>query len=253
MPVRMPFDRVAGIYDKTRAVPPRLMGRLLSLLFDELRGKRVLEVGVGTGRFAVPLQKSGVEIVGVDISPKMVELGLAKGLRDVAYADAARLPFAPRSFDVATTNHMLHLIPDWREALLEIARVTRESYFTILERTDSKFNLQREYHEIVRAGGYDWKAPGLHERDLPDLVTPDVVMPVGPIHEVTPAESILAELERRDYSSQWEVPEALHREAMEALRSRWSGKEIARDLSTEIHFWRVDRLADLARKGPHPS
>src|SRR5256886_16170739 len=85
----------------------------------------LLEVGVGTGRYAVPLQKSGIRLVGVDISRKMVEFGLAKGLRDVVFADAARLPFVSGSFDVATTNHVLHLIPDWRDGLRGIARVTR--------------------------------------------------------------------------------------------------------------------------------
>ena len=116
MPGRLSFDRIATIYDETRRLAPRTMARLLAVLVDELQGKKVLEVGVGTGRFAVPLQKSGMSVVGVDISRRMVEFGLAKGLRDVVFADGARLPFVSRSFDVATTNHVLHLIPDWRDA-----------------------------------------------------------------------------------------------------------------------------------------
>jgi len=103
MPGRLSFDRIATIYDETRRLAPRTMARLLAVLVDELQGKKVLEVGVGTGRFAVPLQKSGISVVGVDISRRMVELGLAKGLRDVVFADGARLPFASKSFDVATT------------------------------------------------------------------------------------------------------------------------------------------------------
>src|SRR6266508_4204843 len=96
MPDRLSFDRVAPIYDETRGLPPRILSRVLGVLVDELRGKRVLEVGVGTGRFAVPLQKSGIDLIGIDISHAMVELGLAKGLRNVVFADAARLPFAAR-------------------------------------------------------------------------------------------------------------------------------------------------------------
>lgn len=251
MPVRMPFDRVAERYDRTRALPPRIMARLLNVLLEELQGQRVLEIGVGTGRFAVPLQKSGVRVVGVDISPKMVELGRAKGLRDVLFADGARTPFRPKSFDAATTNHLLHLVPDWREVLAEIARVTRDTYFTIIERTESKLNIGREYHDIVREGGHDWKAPGLHERDLPGLLKPDLVMPVGPVHERMPTAVILSELERREYSSQWQVPEDLHRKAMSELRARWAGKEIPRDITIEVCFWRVERLAEVA--APHVS
>src|SRR6266545_5330452 len=105
MAERVSFDRVADVYDETRGLPPTLLAKTVSLLAAELEGKRVLEIGVGTGRYAVPLQKSGIRVVGVDISRPMVEFGLAKGLRDVVFAEGAHLPFAPRSFDVATTNH----------------------------------------------------------------------------------------------------------------------------------------------------
>src|SRR5256712_6864540 len=133
MPGRLSFDRVAAIYDETRSLAPRAMARVLAVLVDQLQGRRGLEVGVGTGRDAVPLQKSGVRAVGVDISRKMIEFGLAKGLRDVVFADAARLPFVSGAFDVATTNHVLHLIPDWRDRLTEIARATPAVDFTVIE------------------------------------------------------------------------------------------------------------------------
>src|SRR3989442_4603177 len=134
MPGRLSFDRIATIYDETGRLAPRTMARLLAVLVDQLHGKKVLEVGVGTGRFAVPLQKSGISVVGVDISRRMVELGLAKGLRDVVFSDAARLPFSSRSFDVTTTNHVLHLIPDWRDPLAGIAPRPRPGYLSVIGR-----------------------------------------------------------------------------------------------------------------------
>src|SRR3989454_10444196 len=114
MPGRLSFDRVAAIYDETRGLAPRAMARVLAVLVDQLQGKRGLEVGVGTGRYAVPLDKSGIRAVGADISRKMDEFGLAKGLRDVVFADAARLPVAPEAFEGATTDHVLSLLPPWR-------------------------------------------------------------------------------------------------------------------------------------------
>src|SRR3989475_1307023 len=150
MPGRLSFDRVAAIYDETRSLAPRAMARVLAVLVDELHGKRVLEIGVGTGRYAVPLQKSGIRVVGVDISRKMVEIGLAKGLRDVIFADAARLPFKSGSFDVGTTNHVLHLIPDWRGALSEIRRATRGMYFPVLESPDPGDTSKRGDDGIVK-------------------------------------------------------------------------------------------------------
>ncbi len=253
MPVRLSFDRVAAVYDETRALSPKVMSRVLGILVDELRGKKVLEVGVGTGRYAVPLQKSGLDVVGVDISNKMVELGLGKGLRNVVLADGARLPFTPRAFDMATSNHVLHLIPDWREVLLEIVRVARESYFSILERSTRTTNLHREYDALAKKAGYDWRPPGLHERDLPSVLKPDIVMPVGPFEEVVRADPLLDELDGRAFSSQWGTPEPIHRQAIQDLRHRWGGKEFKHEWTLEVTFWRIDRLAELARRPPQRS
>src|SRR2546428_12240632 len=93
MPGRLSFDRVAAIYDETRSLAPRAMARVRAVLVDELHGKQVLEIGGGTGRYAVPLQKSAIRVVGLDISRNMFEISLAKDLLDVDLADAARLPF----------------------------------------------------------------------------------------------------------------------------------------------------------------
>lgn len=247
MPGRLSFDRIATVYDATRGLPPRTMARVLAVLIEELHGKRVLEVGVGTGRYAVPLQKSGIRVVGVDISRRMVEFGLAKGLRDVVFADGARLPFVSRSFEVATTNHVLHLFADWREVLTEIARVTRETYFTVIERSGRDDSLNHEYRNLVREAGFDWQHPGIHERDLPDLLKPEIIMPVGPFHETISADTLLKELDDRVYSNQWDVPEAIHRDAMARLRAKWGGKEFDRLYTLEVTFWRADRLPELAQ------
>jgi SAM-dependent methyltransferase len=247
MPSRLPFDRVASIYDATRGLPPRVLARVLGVLFEELHGERVLEVGVGTGRYAVPLQKSGVRLLGVDISRRMVELGLAKGLRDVLFADGARLPFRDDAFDAATTNHMLHLVPDWREVLLEIARVTRERFVSVLEDGD-RWPPKKEYDQLVRDAGHVWKAPGLHERALFEGLKPDVIMPVGPFHETVDADAVLVELERRDYSSQWDVPEGIHRRVMERLREVWAGRELTRTYSIDVAFWRMHRIEAFVRR-----
>jgi SAM-dependent methyltransferase len=246
MPRRLSFDRVATVYDETRALSPRAMSRVLGVLVEELRGKRVLEVGVGTGRYAVPLQKSGIRVVGVDISRHMVNLGLAKGLRDIVFADGARLPFVARAFDVATTNHVLHLISNWVDVLEEIARVTRDSFFSVIEHSENP-SIHSEYNALVRESGFQWRHPGIHERDLPGLLKPDIVIPVGPFRETVSMDTMLKPLAERAFSNQWEVPEDIHREAIQRLRKKWAGKEYDRSYSLEIAFWRVERIPELAK------
>ena len=47
-------------------------------LSELARGGRVLELGVGTGRVAIPLASAGVEVHGIDASPSMIEKMRAK-------------------------------------------------------------------------------------------------------------------------------------------------------------------------------
>src|SRR5437773_2003229 len=214
VPGHLSFDRVATIYDETRSLAPRAMARLLAVLVDELHRKRVLEIGVGTGRYAVPLQKSGIRVVGVDISRLMVEFGLAKGLRDVVFAEGAHLPFGPRSFDVATTNHVLHLVPNWREVFAEIARVTREMYFTVIERSQRVDSIQRDYDDLLLNAESYYHYPSIQDLDLPIRVELDMEFLVCRFLESVPDDTLLMEFASRAYSGQWFAPEPIPPEAM---------------------------------------
>ena len=58
------FDRAAGYYDATRGLPADVQEALTEVLAHELEGKGpCLEVGVGTGRIALPLHRRGVPLV----------------------------------------------------------------------------------------------------------------------------------------------------------------------------------------------
>jgi SAM-dependent methyltransferase len=63
-------DRIAEVYDeRTRALDPTDAVTTLARL---ARGGRVLELGIGTGRIALPLAERGVRIEGIDASEAMV-------------------------------------------------------------------------------------------------------------------------------------------------------------------------------------
>src|SRR5581483_142412 len=85
--------------------------------------RRVLEVGCGWGELAARLgREPGIEVVAVDLSPRMVELARARGV-DARVADVQSLPFADGRFDCVTANWMLYHVPDLDRGLAEIARV----------------------------------------------------------------------------------------------------------------------------------
>lgn len=90
---------------------------------QDFSGRRVLDVGVGTGRYADVVQRAGAEVVGIDLS-LAVETAMANvGGRPAAHvvqADCFNLPFAPESFDLIYSVGVLHHTPDCRRAFLSL-------------------------------------------------------------------------------------------------------------------------------------
>ena len=124
------FDRAVGYYDATRALPAATMEQLTGLLATELGSRQpCLEIGVGTGRLALPLHAAGIAMTGTDISGQMLRrlAANAGGISPfpLAQADATRLPFAAETFGSVLAVHVLHLVPDWRVAVDEAVRVLR--------------------------------------------------------------------------------------------------------------------------------
>lgn len=86
-------DRVADVYDEW--YKPADTAAEVALLAELAHGGRVLELGIGTGRVAIPLAARGVEVHGIDASPAMVERMLAKPGGDaiaVTIGDMADVP-----------------------------------------------------------------------------------------------------------------------------------------------------------------
>ena len=100
------FASAAERYDEegfTQATDTEVV-ELISLL-DLQPGQRVLDVGCGTGRHAVPLAAFGLQVTGVDLSPEMLERAAARAAAagvelDLLAADARHLPDHLGGFDV---------------------------------------------------------------------------------------------------------------------------------------------------------
>lgn len=93
---------------------------------------RVLELGAGTGFFALNLKLAGLvdEVHVSDLSPGMVEAAKANAQRlgfeiDGRVADAESLPYEDDSFDLVVGHAVIHHIPDVEAALREVVRVLR--------------------------------------------------------------------------------------------------------------------------------
>ena len=100
-------------------------------LLGDVAGRRVLEVGAGAAQCARWLLAAGAEPVALDLSGAMLrrghELGVRAGLVvPLVQADAAALPFAAESFDLACSAYGgVPFVADSAAVMREVARVLR--------------------------------------------------------------------------------------------------------------------------------
>jgi len=88
-------------------------------------GRRVLDVGVGTGRASLPLARKGLNVTGVDSSHAMLkECRRLAGEAPITLltGDLCDLPVRDSSFDTIMALHVLVHFPHWRQALKEWTR-----------------------------------------------------------------------------------------------------------------------------------
>jgi len=252
------FDTVAGTYDATRGLPGPLMERAVRAVADAIgRDGLALEVGVGTGRFALPLRSLGIRVVGVDIAPKMLAIARAKGCGDLLLASALRLPFRDGAFRASTGIHVLHLIAAWREVLHELARVTRERFVTLFETIETRpagggtawrapgfamaYPMSR-YQELARPRGCGYAHPGVRPQDLLAGVPPILRTPVGSHTAVVSGEELLAPIAAKTHSSQWHVPGDVHAAIMAELAPEVAGARFERTETVELVAWSSESL-----------
>ena len=128
--VRRLFSTIAERYD--------LITRLLSYGQDrrwkarvvELSavrpGLRALDLACGTGDIAFALATRGADVVGLDITHRMVQLARAKGgAARFVTGDMLALPFGDEAFDLVTTGYGLRNVPDIPRAIAEMRRVLK--------------------------------------------------------------------------------------------------------------------------------
>ena len=116
------YDRFFGpVFEQGREVAVRKM--------DCRPGDRVLEVGVGTG-LSLDHYGDGVEVVGIDVSPEMLDYAKARvnGNADrisLALMDAQALEYADDSFDKVVAMYVVSVAPDPKKVVEEMKRVCK--------------------------------------------------------------------------------------------------------------------------------
>jgi ubiquinone/menaquinone biosynthesis C-methylase UbiE len=235
----------------------------------------VLDVGVGTGRFAKPLCGLGFEVVGIDVSRRMMLKARQKGVENLILADAHRMPFNDESFDASIIIHVLHLIPDWLNVVREMGRVTRSRVAALLRNRQREWantpglsgdssattpafpELWTRYAELREKMGYPirrnrrmWQ----NEEEIRSQLPPMKLVKISDEVVVTSVSDLIARFQQRAYPMLQDIPRDVHDRIIQKLISSLTpnnGKETAstlqekqveRRIIEELAVWRPDQL-----------
>jgi SAM-dependent methyltransferase len=117
------YSRQARTYDETRAASPSVLGPLRETL-QGASGRRLVDVGGGTGNYSLALRAEGWDPLVVDRQPEMLARAAAKGLETLE-GDAQRLPLPDACTDAVMLVSMLHHVERPALALAEARRILR--------------------------------------------------------------------------------------------------------------------------------
>ena len=128
------YARIASFYDKARSLSEQNASLWLGRISKRSRasqGAHVLDLGCGTGRFALPMaRRLGFDVTGADASSEMLAKAREKdpdGVVTWDRQDAERLTYPDGCFDMVFMSHLLHHVDSPSRVLSECHRVLKPS------------------------------------------------------------------------------------------------------------------------------
>lgn len=151
------FSEYLGATSKLKQLHADVLDDLIKNL--DFEDKKVLDAGVGKGRFAVNIAKNGAsDVIGLDINKKMLILsynrieqnGIGKKIR-LIQGDIERLPMSDQKFDIVCCMETLIHVPDLNRAIKEFSRVLKNEGKLVVNVQNKKSYLGYiEYYGIIK-------------------------------------------------------------------------------------------------------
>jgi len=124
------FDGVANRYDFLNDLlslgRAKAWRKVVTSIIGPKPGLKILDIAAGTGSSTRPLVDAGAEVIAIDFSSGMIEIG-RKRHKDIKFVqgDALNLPFEENTFDVTTISFGLRNTSNIDLALKDSLRVTK--------------------------------------------------------------------------------------------------------------------------------
>jgi SAM-dependent methyltransferase len=177
VPRFVPHDHYAGsfsfqwdAYQATQLDSAQNSNATAIELFDKaslnpelVKGKILLDAGVGTGRHSEVLAQWGAEVIGVDLSTSVdVAYGNLRRFENavVLQANIGNLPFKPNSFDFISSIGVLHHTPDTKEYTSKLVPLLKDGGMLTIWLYSLRFARRKQWipmtSTLPHAAFHDW-------------------------------------------------------------------------------------------------
>ncbi len=138
--------------DKSLEVSERWRS-VINELLENVDGRRALDIGTGTGQFALYLAGAGFDVTGIDLSENMISCAkknAAESMADIDFrtGDAENTGFADNSFDVVVSRNLIWTLPDPEKAIKEWYRILKPDGKIIVSDGFWKNHTWKQIHHI---------------------------------------------------------------------------------------------------------
>jgi magnesium-protoporphyrin O-methyltransferase len=175
---RLTSDAPVGrVRASVRAGRDRMRGTLLSWLPQDLRGRRILDAGCGTGALAVEAAARGADVLAIDLSPTLVDLArqrqpVFQGGGRIEFRSGDMLDPALGTFDhVVGMDSLIHYEPaDAVTVLAGLAARTRHSLVFTYAPSNPALRLMKAVGQLFPRGSRSPSIVPVAERHLHGLI-----------------------------------------------------------------------------------
>ena len=128
------YDNFANDYDQNRfssenqKITDNLSKLIVKDMMHDIRNKKILECGCGTGRFLELFEKNGAEVYGMDVSSNMLKIaGIKINKKKLFIGNVIKIPIENKKFDYVVSFQVLTHIHQFNKPIKEMARVCNDN------------------------------------------------------------------------------------------------------------------------------